>query len=242
MASTSPVPLRFAFSCRLCASAERTLKLVTKRLLAVVAGVFAVGVGQSQAGTIQSFTAIYGPMRPSSRAGRLHTRRGDSDSDFAQWAAVERDFTVRLSSMVQAITFSYGGGVNGNGLAISPGGFEPDLSLFDAPGLFLASTFFGATCPPGANTNMGSVQCSMSGSTQVSSGPALTPLPLARSKICRSRRIRVWAVWRTDLPGSATWLKVRICTSLLTWFFRMRSVLGPVALESGSDGSRVCLR
>jgi hypothetical protein len=44
---------------------------------------------------------------------------GDPDSDYAQWAAVERDFTVGVSSMVQAITFSYGEGTNGHGMAIA---------------------------------------------------------------------------------------------------------------------------
>jgi len=42
---------------------------------------------------------------------------------------------------------------------IPEGGFEPYLSLFDASGNFLASTFFGTTCPAGANTNTVSGQC-----------------------------------------------------------------------------------
>jgi hypothetical protein len=83
----------------------------------------------------------------------------DSDSDFAQWAAVVGDFHVATTSTMEAITFSYGGGTNGQGTVIPEGGFEPYLSLFDASGAFLASTFFGTTCPAGANTNASSGQC-----------------------------------------------------------------------------------
>jgi len=84
---------------------------------------------------------------------------GNSDSDFAQWAAVVRTFAVVVTSTMQAITFSYGGGVNGQGAAIPQGGFEPYLSLFDSGGAFLASTFPGVTCPPGSHTNTVSGQC-----------------------------------------------------------------------------------
>lgn len=76
----------------------------------------------------------------------------NSDSDYAQWAAVALKFVLPAPSNVSAITFSYGGGVNGNGAAISQGGFEPYLSLFDSSGNFLASS--GQTaCPAGAQTN-----------------------------------------------------------------------------------------
>ena len=131
---------------------------MAKRLLAMLAGLFAAGAGQLQANII-SFT---GDLRVDatfvSCGSGCTLGAGNSDSDYAQWAAVERDFTVATSSLVHAITFSYGGGTNGNGIAIGAGGFEPYLSLFDASGNFLASTFFGTTCPPGANTN-GSGQC-----------------------------------------------------------------------------------
>src|SRR5262249_3736739 len=83
----------------------------------------------------------------------------NSDAAYAQWAAVLRDFHVGASSAMEAITFSYGGGVNGAGMTIPQSGFEPYLSLFDAAGNFLASTFFGETCPAGANTNSISGQC-----------------------------------------------------------------------------------
>jgi hypothetical protein len=43
---------------------------------------------------------------------------GNSDGDFAQWAAVLRDFTVSSASAMQAVTFSYGGGINGQGTVI----------------------------------------------------------------------------------------------------------------------------
>src|SRR5215471_3925002 len=78
---------------------------------------------------------------------------GNTDADYAQWAAVERDFTVPSTSTVNIVTFSYGGGGNGNAQVEAQGGFEPYLGLFDASGNFLASTLFGITCPPGANTN-----------------------------------------------------------------------------------------
>jgi hypothetical protein len=83
----------------------------------------------------------------------------NSDGDYAQWAAVVDSFTVGTASAMEAITFSYGGGVNGAGTTIAEGGFEPYLSLFDSAGNFLASTFFGTTCPAGANTNSSSGQC-----------------------------------------------------------------------------------
>jgi hypothetical protein len=83
----------------------------------------------------------------------------NSDGDYAQWAAVVDSFNVGSTSTMRAITFSYGGGVNAAAQAIAQGGFEPYLSLFDASGGFIASTFFGTTCPPGANTNTLSGQC-----------------------------------------------------------------------------------
>ncbi len=71
-----------------------------------------------------------------------------ADSDFAQWTAAVYTFSVPTPSLMQAITTSYAGG-----------GFEPYLSLFDASGNFLASTFFGTTCPPGALINPASGAC-----------------------------------------------------------------------------------
>src|SRR5271155_1203404 len=82
-----------------------------------------------------------------------------ADGDYAQWAAVVDSFVVGTASEMQAITFSYGGGTNGADTKIPEGGLEPYLSLFDASGNFLASTFFGTTCPAGANTNTVSGQC-----------------------------------------------------------------------------------
>lgn len=132
---------------------------MAKCLLAMVAGVLAAGTGQLQA-DILSFTGDLRTDATFISCGFACTLdAGNSDSDYAQWAAVERNFTVATSSSVQAITFSYGGGTNGNGMAIGADGFEPYLSLFDASGKFLASTLFGTTCPPGANTNAGSGQC-----------------------------------------------------------------------------------
>jgi hypothetical protein len=84
---------------------------------------------------------------------------GNSDGDYAQYAAVVRSFNVPVASAVQAVSFSYGGGVNGAGTNILEGGLEPYLSLFDASGNFLASTFFGVTCPPGAIVNTVTGNC-----------------------------------------------------------------------------------
>ena len=76
-----------------------------------------------------------------------------SDGDYAQYAAVIRTFTLSTASTVSAITFGYGGGVNGAGTTIAQSGFESYLSLFNASGNFLSSTYFGTTCPAGAKTN-----------------------------------------------------------------------------------------
>lgn len=76
-----------------------------------------------------------------------------NDGDYAQYAAVIRTFTLSTASAVSAITFGYGGGVNGAGMTIAQSGFESYLSLFDATGHFLSSTYSGTTCPAGAKTN-----------------------------------------------------------------------------------------
>lgn len=77
------------------------------------------------------------------------------DSDYAQWAAVVYTFQVTQTTPMEAITYSYGGGTSLTGVDVPAGGLEPYLSLFDASGDFLASTFFGVTCPPGANSVSG---------------------------------------------------------------------------------------
>jgi hypothetical protein len=76
----------------------------------------------------------------------------NSDADFAQWAAVVTQFVVSSATPMQAITYSFGGGTSQNGTVVAPGGLEPYLSLFDASGNFLASTYFGTTCPLGSGT------------------------------------------------------------------------------------------
>lgn len=81
---------------------------------------------------------------------------GNSDGNYAQWAAVVDTFSVATPSSMTAITYGYGGGVSSAG-PIAPGGLEPYLSLFDAGGNFVASTFFGTLCPAGAQTYAG--QC-----------------------------------------------------------------------------------
>lgn len=76
-----------------------------------------------------------------------------NNGDYAQYAAVIRTFTLSTASAVSAVTFGYGGGVNAAGATIAQSGFESYLSLFDATGHFLSSTYFGTTCPAGAKTN-----------------------------------------------------------------------------------------
>jgi hypothetical protein len=83
----------------------------------------------------------------------------NSDGDYAQYAAVVRSFTLTSASSVEIVSFSYGGGTNGNGTVIIQGGLEPYLSLFDAAGDFLSSTYLGVTCPAGAHTNTSSGEC-----------------------------------------------------------------------------------
>jgi len=82
-----------------------------------------------------------------------------TDLDFAQFTGFAATFTVSAASSMSAITFSYGGGTNGNGAVIAEGGFTPYLSLFDGSGNFLASTLNGTYCPAGANTNSVSGYC-----------------------------------------------------------------------------------
>lgn len=76
--------------------------------------------------------------------------------DYAQWAAVVYDFHVTTTTPMEAITYSFGGGTSMTGASVVAGGFSPYLSLFDASGNFLASTFNGTECPSGANTFNGS--------------------------------------------------------------------------------------
>lgn len=121
-----------------------------------IAMVLAIALGSitgAQA-TVLSFTGNLG-----TDATFLPPVPSPTDGDYAQWAAVVEPFHVSTTSTMEAITFSYGGGTNGNGAVIAEGGFEPYLSLFDAAGNFLASTFYGTTCPAGANTNTVSGFC-----------------------------------------------------------------------------------
>src|ERR1700753_3532626 len=67
---------------------------------------------------------------------------GDTDFDYAQFAAVVDSFTVSSTSTMSAITYSYGGGTSLTGASVAAGGLEPYLSLFDASGNFLPSTYF----------------------------------------------------------------------------------------------------
>jgi hypothetical protein len=77
----------------------------------------------------------------------------DSNYDYAQYAAFVVPIVVTSTSTLEAVSFSYGGGTNAAGNVIAASGFEPYFSLFGPTGDFIASTYFGTTCPAGANTN-----------------------------------------------------------------------------------------
>lgn len=114
-------------------------------------------MGQVQAGTL----FFSGDLRTNSTVidcGSSCTldRSTSTDGEFAQFSAYVTSFNVSSDSSVSAITFGYGGGTSGTGASIAAGGLEPYLSLFDASGNFLQSTFAGITCPTGAGSVGGS--------------------------------------------------------------------------------------
>ena len=116
--------------------------------------------GNAMSGAVISFTGDLRTDANFTACGNGCTlNAGNTDSDYAQWAAFAVNVIVPVNSLTSAISFSYGGGTNGNGAVIAQNGFEPYLSLFDASGTFLASTFSGTTCPAGAHTNTDTGQC-----------------------------------------------------------------------------------
>lgn len=76
---------------------------------------------------------------------------GDSDATWAQWAGFAVNFNLASAASVDAITYGFGGGTSATGATVAAGGLEPYLSLFDSTGQFVASTYFGTTCPAGAH-------------------------------------------------------------------------------------------
>jgi hypothetical protein len=66
---------------------------------------------------------------------------GNTDGDYAQWAAAVYSFNVAAPASVQAITYGYGGGTSLTGTLVPSGGLEPYLSLFDSGGNFLIPRF-----------------------------------------------------------------------------------------------------
>ena len=124
----------------------------------VLTGMFAVAV---QAATVISYT---GTLRTDATvlgcgSGCTLDPGTSTDAEYAQFAAVVVNFTVPSPVSVRAVTFSYGGGTNGNGALIAQGGFEPYFSLFDGTGNFLLSTHpsspQGELCPAGSSTYLG---------------------------------------------------------------------------------------
>lgn len=57
-------------------------------------------------------------------------------------------FSVPSTSTVTLLTYSYGGGTNGQGQVISRGGFEPTISLFSPAGTLLTVSGPNGSCPP----------------------------------------------------------------------------------------------
>lgn len=75
-------------------------------------------------------------------------------------------FTLMASGVVTAQTWSFGGGINAGGTAISAGGFAPTLSLFNMTpssdyGILLQTVQSGVrgSCPSGANDDSASGFC-----------------------------------------------------------------------------------
>jgi hypothetical protein len=131
-------------------SMHQVFRAATCKRFSIAAGILAILLASAN-GARATVLSFAGDLQ--SDATFLPPGPSFTDGDYAQWAAVVTPFNVAVTSAMEAITFSYGGGTNGNGTVIAEGGFEPYLSLFDASGNFLASTYFGTTCPAGANTN-----------------------------------------------------------------------------------------
>jgi hypothetical protein len=143
---------------------ENSVSFMPDRLRIRVLGRFMcllIGAGvAAQASTILSYTGDLRTDATYTTCGMGCTLgAGNTDADYAQFAAVVKTFSIASPSTMFAITFSYGGGTNGANQVIPQGGFEPYLSLFDAGGNFLASTFSGITCPAGAHANTVSNSC-----------------------------------------------------------------------------------
>jgi hypothetical protein len=86
------------------------------RFLFLTAIVALSGISIVSASTIYSFT---GDLRSNANFVACCTLGTDnSDDNYAQWAAVVSDFSVVATSTMEAISFSYGGGINGHGATI----------------------------------------------------------------------------------------------------------------------------
>ncbi len=131
--------------------------------LTVLAAIAALGIGTTTTSANPVILSFTGNLRTDANVtvcgSGCTLGPANTDGEWAQWAAVVKGIHVSSPSSMTAITFGYGGGTNGAGTVIAQGGFEPYLTLFDASGDFLASTFSGTTCPTGAHTNTNSGQC-----------------------------------------------------------------------------------
>jgi hypothetical protein len=149
-------------SLRLFPLPTRKFSLLPSRLCVLVL-VVVLGVSSGTQKALASSLSFTGNLRTDATVTACGTGctlgPTNSDGDYAQYAAVLRSFTLTSASSVDIVSFSYGGGTNGNGTVIAQGGLEPYLSLFDSAGDFLSSTYFGVTCPVGAKTNTSSGEC-----------------------------------------------------------------------------------
>ena len=88
---------------------------MTKQPYLLTAALLAASLVSAQASTISFTGDIRADATFTSCGDGCTLGPGDSDGDFAQWAAAVGDFHVGTTSTMEAVTFSYGGGVNGHG-------------------------------------------------------------------------------------------------------------------------------
>lgn len=69
---------------------------------------------------------------------------------------VQEDFSLSSPGDVMIFTTSYGGGKNLNGTTTSAGGFQPNLTLYNSDGTYVASQW--ATPPSSANADPSTMQ------------------------------------------------------------------------------------
>lgn len=79
---------------------------------------------------IVTYLAVCAAAAPAAIISQTGSFAADDDVAFF-------NFTLSAPATVTLRTFSYGGGANGAGMLIPPGGFDPIVTLYDAAGIFL---------------------------------------------------------------------------------------------------------